>query len=90
MPMATKFGMVGIYNEASFNKVTRPFYHVILQGHLKKEICYIPTTVRPMTTKPGKVEVYNEERPSIKSRDLERSCEKLCLLYFYFHKTNGN
>ena len=43
-----------------------------------------------MTTKPGKVEVYNEERPSIKSRDLERSCEKLGLLYFYFHKTNGN
>ena len=69
--MATKFGMVGIYNEASFNKVTRPFYHAILQGHLKKEICYIPTTVRPMTTKPGKVEVYNEERPSISHETLK-------------------
>ena len=69
MSMAISFGRVewGV----PFNKVTKSFDHVVLQGHIKCFSCCITTTTtttpRPMVTKLGKVVTYYKKLQPIKS-----------------------
>ena len=79
MPMGTKPGRVVTYNEEQG--------HVVLQGHMINEICYIPTTTMNMATKHGRVVTYYEVLPFIKSQDplIRWSCKATQQIkYFIF------
>ena len=77
----------------SFHKITRSFDHVVLQGHVKYQICYISTTATPMTTKLGKVLTWYEKLSSItfcNPLNTWRSSGKLRALYLIYHNDNGH
>ena len=50
-----------------FNKITRSFDHVVLQGHVNYLSCYATATIRHMATKRAKVVTYYKKTQSIKS-----------------------
>ena len=71
MSMAFNFGKVGVHSEIKDHaiKVTKPFDHLVLQGHVKYVSCSITITTRPMFTKLGKVVTYYNKLQLTKSHN---------------------
>ena len=68
--MATRLGRVMTYNvEFPFIKLYECFMNLILWGHVANWILYLHTCTKPVTTKHGKIVIYDEGLSLIKSHE---------------------